>query len=108
MSRYKLTEQLVHWIASRLDAGDDSSTFAVGDAAAMLRTCFPDLTQRVSEVLREAIIGKDTTKSPRRMAFGDDGAQHLQRILNRLGAHSQQQAILKTALALVNATDGLA
>jgi phosphoglycolate phosphatase-like HAD superfamily hydrolase len=29
VSRYKLTEQLVRWIASRLDAGDDSSTFAV-------------------------------------------------------------------------------
>jgi len=58
VSRYKLTEQLVRWIASRLDAGDDSSTFAVGDAATKLRTCFPDLTQRESEVLWEAVIGK--------------------------------------------------
>ena len=107
VSRYKLTEQLVRWIASRLDAGDDSSTFAVGDAATMLRTCFPVLTQRESEVLWEAVIGKGYHEIATALGMQPTTVRnHLQRILTRLGVHSQRQAVLKAALALVTPRTG--
>jgi DNA-binding CsgD family transcriptional regulator len=107
VGRYKLAEQLVRWIASRLDAGEDSSTFAAGDAATMLRTCFPDLTQRESEVLWEAVIGKDYHEIATALGMQPTTVRnHLQRILTRLGVHSQRQAVLKAVLALVTPRTG--
>jgi DNA-binding CsgD family transcriptional regulator len=107
VGRYKLAEQLVRWIASRLDAGEDSSTFAAGDAATMLRTCFPDLTQRESEVLWEAVIGKGYHEIATALGMQPTTVRnHLQRILTRLGVHSQRQAVLKAVLALVTPRTG--
>jgi ATP/maltotriose-dependent transcriptional regulator MalT len=107
VSRYKLTEQLVRWIASRLDAGDDSSTFAVGDAATKLRTCFPDLTQRESEVLWEGGHWQGLPRDRHGAGMQPTTVRnHLQRILTRLGVHSQRQAVLKAARALVTPRTG--
>lgn len=103
ISRYKLTEQLVCSIANRLNGGRDSFAFAIEDAAPLLRGRFPDLTQRESEVLWEAVAGEDYHEIA--MALGIQPAtarNYLQRILSKLGVHSQRQAVLKAALALVN------
>jgi DNA-binding NarL/FixJ family response regulator len=66
VTRYKQAEQLVRGIVSRIDAEPVSARSAEiapmrpasDDTATMLRTCFPDLTQRESEVLGEAISGE--------------------------------------------------
>ena len=71
----------------------------------MLRTCFPDLTQRESEVLGEAILGEGYQEIASTLGIRPTTARnYLQRILSKLGAHSQ--AVLKAALALV--TPGIA
>jgi len=103
ISRYKLTEQLVRWIAGRLDGGRDPPTFAIEDAVPLLRTCFPDLTQRESEVLWEAVAGEDYHEIATALGIQPTTARnYLQRILGKLGVHSQRQAVLKAALALVS------
>lgn len=108
VSRYKVTEQLVGWIAGSLDGGSDSSTSASGAAAPLLRSCFPDLTQRESEVLWEAVVGADYHEVAMTLGIKPATARnYLQRILSKLGVHSQRQAVLKAALALVNPRSGL-
>ena len=103
ISRYKLTEQLVCWIAGHLDGGHDSPTFAIEDAAPLLRSSFPDLTQRESEVLWEAVAGEGYHEIATALGIRPATARnYLQRILSKLGVHSQRQAVLKAALALVN------
>jgi DNA-binding CsgD family transcriptional regulator len=100
---HKITEQLVRSMAGRLDGGCDSPTSAIECAAPMLRSCFPDLTPRESEVLWEAVAGEDYHEIA--MALGIKPAtarNYLQRILSKLGVHSQRQAVLKAALALVS------
>jgi DNA-binding CsgD family transcriptional regulator len=68
----------------------------------MLRTCFPDLTQRESEVLGEAISGEGYQEIASTLGIRPTTARnYLQRILGKLGVHSQRQAVLKAALALV-------
>ena len=107
VSRYKLTEQLVRWIASRLDAGDDSSTFAVGDAATKLRTCFPDLTQRESEVLWEAVIGKGYHEIATALTAADDGAQPSSTHPHQTGRALTTTSRPQGSAGSCNATDGI-
>jgi DNA-binding CsgD family transcriptional regulator len=103
VSRYKVTEQLVGWIAGRLDGGCDSATSAIEAAAPLLRSCFPDLTQRESEVLWEAVAGEDYHEIAMTLGIKPATARnYLQRILGKLGVHSQRQAVLKAALALLS------
>lgn len=102
ISRYKLTEQFIRWIAGRLDNGHESPAFAVDDATAMLRLCFPALTQRESEVLWQAVAGEDYHAIAAALGIQPATARnYLQRILAKLGVHSQRQAVLKAALALL-------
>jgi DNA-binding CsgD family transcriptional regulator len=73
----------------------------------MLRTRFPDLTQRESEVLWEAVIGKGYHEIATALGMQPTTVRnHLQHILTRLGVHSQRQAVLKAALALVTPRTG--
>lgn len=103
ISRYKLTEQLVRCIAGRLDRGYGFPIVAIKDAVPLLRGCFPDLTQRESEVLWEAIAGENYHEIATALSIQPATARnYLQRILSKLGVHSQRQAVLKAALALVN------
>ena len=115
VTRYKQTEQLVRGIVSRIDAEPVSEWSgriapvrpASDDTATMLRTCFPDLTQRESEVLGEAILGEGYQEIASTLGIRPTTARnYLQRILGKLGVHSQRQAVLKAALALV--TPGIA
>ena len=104
ITRYKLREQLIHWIVGQFDTAADAnaSGLAVDDAATMLRTCFPDLTPRESEVLWAAVAGKNYHGIAAALGIQPSTARnHLQRILGTLGVHSQRQAVLKAALALV-------
>jgi DNA-binding CsgD family transcriptional regulator len=103
VSGYKITEQLVRWIAGRLDGGCDSPTSAIEGAAPLLRSCFPDLTQRESEVLWEAVAGEGYHEIATALGIRPATARnYLQRVLSKLGVHSQRQAVVKAALALVN------
>jgi DNA-binding CsgD family transcriptional regulator len=102
ISRYKLSEQLVRWLVSRLDEGDAPRAVATEDASAMLRSLFPSLTQRESEVLWEAVAGEDYHAIATSLGIQPATARnHLQRVLGKLGVHSQRRAVLKAALALV-------
>lgn len=104
VSRYKVTEQLVGWIAGRLDGGCNSPKSAIEAAAPpLLRSCFPDLTQRESEVLWEAVAGEDYHEIAMTLGIKPATARnYLQRILSKLDVHSQRQAVLKAALALLS------
>ena len=107
ISRYKLSEQLVSWLVSRLDEGDTRSAVAISDAAAMLRSLFPSLTPRESEVLWAAVVGDDYHHVASSLGMQPATARnHLQRVLGKLGVHSQRQAVLKAALALVTPATG--
>ena len=81
---------------------------ASDDTATMLQTCFPDLPQRESEVLGEAISGKGYQEIASTLGIRPTTARnYLQRILGKLGVHSQRQAVLKAALALVTRAESL-
>jgi DNA-binding CsgD family transcriptional regulator len=103
VSRYKLTDQLVRWIADRLEGGHVSSTTVGEDAAPLLRDCFPELTRREAQVLWEAVAGEDYHEIATALAIQPVTARnYLQRILTKLGVHSQRRAVLKAALAIVS------
>jgi len=107
ISRYKLSEQVVNWLVSRLDDGGKQSSVAISDAAAMLRSLFPGLTPRESEVLWAAVVGDDYHHVASSLGMQPATARnHLQRVLGKLGVHSQRQAVLKAALALVTPASG--
>jgi PAS domain S-box-containing protein len=110
VTSYKRTEQLVRRIIRRIDAEVASlprmgitPTHATADeSATVLRSCFPDLTQRESEVLWEAISGEGYHKIAATLGIRPTTARnYLQRVLAKLGVHSQRKAVLKAALALV-------
>jgi hypothetical protein len=92
VTRYKRTEQLVRAIVSRIDAVPVSARSTEvapmrptsDDTATMLRTCFPDLTQRESEVLGEAISGGGL---PRNREHAWNSADHRAQLSS---AHSHQ------------------
>jgi DNA-binding CsgD family transcriptional regulator len=80
---------------------------AISDAAAMLRSLFPSLTPRESEVLWAAVVGDDYHHVASSLGMQPATARnHLQRVLGKLGVHSQRQAVLKAALALVTPATG--
>jgi DNA-binding CsgD family transcriptional regulator len=102
VSRYKLAEQLVRWLASRLDETDTPSVSALGDATAVLRSAFPDLTRREAEVLWAAVASEGYHEIASSLGMQPATVRnHLQRVLGKLGVHSQRRAVLKAALALV-------
>jgi hypothetical protein len=107
VSRYKLTEQLVRWIASRLDAGDDSSTFAVGDAATKLRTRFPDLANGNRKCCGKRSLARATTRSPRRWHAADDGAQPSSTHPHQTGRALTTTSRPQGSSGSCNATDGI-
>jgi DNA-binding NarL/FixJ family response regulator len=74
----------------------------------MLRTCFPDLTRRESEVLWEALAGEDYHQIAATLHIQPTTVRnYLQRILEKLGVRSLKQAILKAALALLTPPAGV-
>jgi DNA-binding CsgD family transcriptional regulator len=102
VSRYRFAEQLVRWLVSRLEETDISSEFGVRDATAMLRNSFPDLTAREAEVLWAAVAGEDYHGIASSLGMQPATARnHLQRVLGKLGVHSQRRAVLKAALVLI-------
>jgi DNA-binding CsgD family transcriptional regulator len=102
VSRYKFAEQLVRWLVSRLDETEVSAGFRAGDATAMLRSSFPDLTPREAEVLWAAVAGEDYHGIASSLGMQPATVRnHLQRVLGKLGVHSQRRAVLKAALVLV-------
>ena len=107
---YKRTEQLVQGIIRRIDAeaaslpriGVTPTRLTDDNSATVLRRCFPDLTQRESEVLWEAISGEGYHEIAGTLGIRPATVRnYLQRVLAKLGVHSQRQAVLKAALALV-------
>jgi PAS domain S-box-containing protein len=104
VSRYKLAEQLVRWLARRLDEPTTPRAIAVDEGAAMLRACFPDLTRRESEVLWQAVAGDEYHQIATALNIQPVTARnYLQRVLEKLGVRSLRQATLKAALALIAA-----
>ena len=104
VSRYKLAEQLVRWLARRLDEPTAPPVLAIAEGAAMLRGCFPDLTRRESEVLWQAVAGDEYHQIATALNIQPVTARnYLQRVLEKLGVRSLRQAILKAALALIAA-----
>jgi DNA-binding CsgD family transcriptional regulator len=102
VSRYRFAEQLVRWLVSRLEETDISSEFGVRDATTMLRNSFPDLTAREAEVLWAAVAGQDYHGIASALGMQPATARnHLQRVLGKLGVHSQRRAVLKAALVLI-------
>jgi DNA-binding CsgD family transcriptional regulator len=102
VSRYRFAEQLVRWLVSRLEETDISSEFGGGDATAMLRNSFPDLTAREAEVLWAAVAGQDYHAIANSLGMQPATARnHLQRVLGKLGVRSQRRAVLKAALVLI-------
>ena len=102
VSRFKLAEQLVRWLAGRLEESDAPAVFRADDITALLRSAFPDLTLREAEVLWAAVVGKDYHKIASSLGIQPATARnHLQRVLSKLGVHSQRHAVLKAALSLV-------
>jgi DNA-binding CsgD family transcriptional regulator len=102
ISRYKLAEELVCWLASRLDEPDAPDACRESYATDMLRSAFPDLTPREAEVLWAAVAGEDYHEIASSLGMQPATARnYLQRVLGKLGVHSQRRAVLKAALALV-------
>lgn len=107
LSRYKHTQQVVRWMASRLDGNGVLPGPSPSDGAAMLRACFPDLTRRESEVLWEAIGGEDYQRIAATLRVQPTTVRnYLQRILEKLQVHSLKRAILKATLALITLPAG--
>lgn len=103
ISHYKVTEQLVCWIAGHLGGSLDRTGLATDDAAPLLRNCFPDLTPREAEVLWEAVSGENYNEIASALGIQPATARnYIQRVLAKLGVHSQRQAVLKATLALVS------
>jgi DNA-binding CsgD family transcriptional regulator len=102
VSQYKRAELTARLIESHLYGATACAAPPAADAVAMLRSSFHELTQREAEVLWEAIAGQDYHEVAKALRMSPTTARnHLQRILAKLGVHSQRQAVLKAMLALV-------
>lgn len=106
VNRYKLTEQAVRLISSRLNGGaipaDIPAAIPAKDGATLLRSRFRELTSREAEVLWEAVIGEDYHEIAQALGIsGTTVRNHLQRVLEKLGVHSTRKAVLRALLAII-------
>ncbi len=103
VGRYKLAEQITGLLNRRLRGDDTANAPASRDGAALLRGSFPELTAREADVLWEAITGEDYHRIATALDIRPTTARnHLQRVLQKLGVHSQRQAVLKALLRMLN------